>query len=337
MADAVGAAFWSFRPGQKAVVFYDDDSVWHERRILLRGGSPGHYWIATPDADVYEEDLRGQAEDGPRRVRLVPFGIRTLANLRTAVYRFREEWTHEQMKKLVKEAIAMHVAAYGNDPGADESEVELADGSSQSFGSFIGARQSRRLTGKGPLHRKPDNGWTPPTTRPGAWRVADPRGHLDVGMRLDPGGTMDVRLGEGEGVLWKDPLWIRVEWVEDDSLPAWKASRVKELQTVVSVNEGGDLALDLGLPAPPGPSTPLPDAENDLKETKGGGDGEDVRTLWVLYDEQNERYRPWRQVVQDSSAHSFKDWPHQGPQTALHTLKHFLRHGGEPKAWMELF
>ena len=50
--------------GTKAVVWYSDDTVWHERLILLPGSAPGLYWVWTPDGDIYEEDLQGKAKEG---------------------------------------------------------------------------------------------------------------------------------------------------------------------------------------------------------------------------------------------------------------------------------
>ena len=48
--------------GTKAVVFYTDDVVWHERIVLLPGHDPNVYWVLTPDEDIYEEDLGGKAQ-----------------------------------------------------------------------------------------------------------------------------------------------------------------------------------------------------------------------------------------------------------------------------------
>ena len=58
-----GAGFW-MEIGTKAVVWYSDDTVWHERLILLPGSAPGLYWVWTPDGDIYEEDLQGKAKEG---------------------------------------------------------------------------------------------------------------------------------------------------------------------------------------------------------------------------------------------------------------------------------
>lgn len=58
----------------------------------------------------------------------------------------------------------------------------------------------------------------------------------------------------------------------------------------------------------------------------------DARTLCVDYDAQGVRYKEWRLVVQESA-----DWPHAGPATVMHLLKHMHRIGGDPKLWLELW
>ena len=113
--------------------------------------------------------------------------------------------------------------------------------------------------------------------------------------------------------------WLRIERVEDSSFEAWLENRRAELGLIA------DKALnqDLGIPEP-GPSPIQEDAGDTIKDAVV----DDARTLWVEYDSQGERHREWRKVVQDSSVSSWTDWPHQGPQSTLHMLKHCLRHGG---------
>ena len=99
--------------GTKAVVFYTDDVVWHERIVLLPGHDPNVYWVLTPDEDIYEEDLVGKAQDGPDKVRVVPPGIRTLANLRKGIYRFRGEMDDAFLEGKIREAFQSHASAEG--------------------------------------------------------------------------------------------------------------------------------------------------------------------------------------------------------------------------------
>ena len=61
---------------------------------------------------------------------------------------------------------------------------------------------------------------------------------------------------------------------------------------------------------------------------------EDARTLSVEFDDQGERYKPWRDLVKQCREYAFSDWPHEGPQTVLHLVRHMLKNGGLPKQWL---
>ena len=49
---------------------------------------------------------------------------------------------------------------------------------------------------------------------------------------------------------------------------------------------------------------------------------EDMRTLWIDVDGQQERHKEWRAVVQESHVERFPDCPVEGPDTVMHLLKH---------------
>ncbi|CAE7628065.1 pksN [Symbiodinium sp. CCMP2592] len=320
-------AFWKLRPGNKAVVYYDDDDVWHERRVLLPGGSPESYWVRTPDADLYEEDFQGGSSEGPRRVRHVPFGVKTLPNLRVAVYRFKEDLTDDDLRKWIKEAIQEHTRSYGREPDLSDVQVELADGSLAPIQDVVGVRRpARRLTGKGPRDRTE----TPGASGPGTWLVADPRHGLPLGSPIIPDFNKDLKLDDENGVARVRGQWVRVEWVATGQEASWKKARASELNSHLESDEA--LADDLKL-LPAVKDTPEDDEGTVFKDKAG----EDVRTLWIIYDDQNERHREWRSVVQECVTHSFADWPYQGPQSTMHMLKHIQRHGGEPKSWLQLW
>ena len=38
-------------------------------------------------------------------------------------------------------------------------------------------------------------------------------------------------------------------------------------------------------------------------------------------------------VVQECVEYRYEDWPHSGPATVHHLLKHFYKYGGDPKLW----
>ena len=83
------------------------------------------------------------------------------------------------------------------------------------------------------------------------------------------------------------------------------------------------------------PDSNLKADEGEAAKATVGDEGDDVRTLRVVYDSQGERFRDCRQTAQDSTSPRFADWPHSGPPSLLCCLKHFCKHGGEPKSWFQ--
>ena len=336
MAGVGAEVFWRFRAGARVVVFYQDDTVWHERYILAPGHHAETYWIVTPDDDVYEEDLRGRSPDGPSRVREVPPGIRTLPNLRTSVYRFREAMTDAYLKAKIKVALREHEEAYGSIASMADWQVDLPSGGTVTLGGLIG----RRLAGKGPAGQRTeqaDAGWK---DTPGhSWLAAEPRGGIRLGDVLVPNPGADVELGDTDGVFLRDGRWLRGELVPDTLRDAWIQERINSLTSVRP--QPIALADILGIPADTvaieaaNQDTTL-DKEKDKEEGQTGGEN-DARTLWVEYDEQGERHREWRKVVADCVVHSWKDWPHEGPPSLQFALKQFGKIGGDPRVWFQLW
>ena len=71
------------------------------------------------------------------------------------------------------------------------------------------------------------------------------------------------------------------------------------------------------------------------KEDSGeSASSEEVRTLWVDFDDQGERHKRWREVVTESYTPAYDEKPLEGPLTALHVMKHMERHGGDPRQWL---
>ena len=308
--------------GAKVIVWYTDDDVWHERIVLAPGLVAGTWWVLTPDGDVYEESLLGKAKDGPDKVRHVPFGVRTLANLRRGVYRFKKPLDDAELKGHVRQAHEAHRSAHGRLPGDGTGQVLLADGSLVGLEGWLQPRF--RVTAKGPRRAAVQHGPIPAGSR---WRVADPRGSFTLGMEVRALQGDDLRLSDTDGVIVREGRWLRVEVVEDDAFDEWLSRRQLEL----GVSEAVSIDKALGVGSLDEPETQI--TEEKVKPSEV----DDARTLWVEYDSQGERYRDWRRVVQDSSSSIFSDWPHQGPQSTLHMLKHCLKHGGEPRSWMQLW
>eukprot|EP00439_Symbiodinium_sp_Y106_P018590 s2454_g2.t1 len=72
--------------------------------------------------------MRGKSVDRPAKVRFVPVGVKTLPNLRKAVYRFRDEVTDQALLTKVREAYREHKAAYGGSGVYPEQPLRLPSG-----------------------------------------------------------------------------------------------------------------------------------------------------------------------------------------------------------------
>ena len=69
----VEVGWWSTSvPGDRCVVFFDGDDVYHERWMIWPMGE-SQWMILTPDGDIYAERLDGsRPDDGPIFSRPVP-------------------------------------------------------------------------------------------------------------------------------------------------------------------------------------------------------------------------------------------------------------------------
>ncbi|CAE7261188.1 NHX3 [Symbiodinium sp. CCMP2592] len=110
-------------------VGYSDDDVWHERVVLLPGKTENCYWIVTPDLDVYEEDLGGNATDGPEK-----------------------EVTNDFVEEKILEAWREHEATHGEVPDVEGEMIVLPDGSSRLLSGLVPRRRLRLKSGAGKLH-----------------------------------------------------------------------------------------------------------------------------------------------------------------------------------------
>ena len=62
----------------------------------------------------------------------------------------------------------------------------------------------------------------------------------------------------------------------------------------------------------------------------------DVRVLSVIFDDQGDRHKDWKAVVQESSDCSgYGDWPFEGEAVSLSMGRHFYRHDGTPLSWLD--
>lgn len=336
-------AYLSIRPGATLAHWYQDDSCWHERRALWRV-KEGTWVIVTPDSDVYAEDLRG-VPDGPSRVKIKGVHFKYWSRVGGACYKFASPIAESELKALIRRGYEEAALEEGFDSDWRPTEVVVGEDIRDFEEFFGGSFLPRRLRAKQALrHQEPvpdaDPGtprfkldFIPPADAGSSWRVADPRGGVDLGRRVTPDADTDLALDSDNGVAKVEGHWVRVEKVPDKDLEAWKARRRDELAGIKG--NGAGLEDDLGIRIDS--KAAASGSEVAKEELEKGKVGEDVRTLWVLYDEQGERHREWRSVIQEASTHSFSDWPYQGPQSTLHISKHMQRHGGDPKLWMQIW
>ncbi|CAE6954480.1 unnamed protein product [Symbiodinium sp. CCMP2592] len=135
-AESLSPRLLEDEPGRLLRVWYSDDDVWHERLVLLPGRRADVFWIVTPDIDIYEENLAGNASGGPEKVRELAHGARTRYS--RPVYKFRAAWRE-------------HSDVCGMPPEIKGLSVDLPEGSEQPLERLLGGPSTprRRLTGKG--------------------------------------------------------------------------------------------------------------------------------------------------------------------------------------------
>ena len=284
--------------GTKVVVFYTDDVVWHERMVFLPGHEPNMYWVLTPDDDVYEEDLGGNAEDGPDKVRVVPPGIRTLANLRTGVYRFRGDMDDAFLEEKIREALQSHTNAYGARPELDSAAVRLPSGTHKQLSDL---QPRRRLRGKRDTTavQPGDVSAILPSPRPRregvlaeAWVVIYSATGKDLGSQVTPPSSSQVVTLDG------------------------KHFRL--------YSEDGGVVMAQGCTA-----EEAPDVSRVAKGATSGEAAEerDLRVLPIIFDSADERWRTLSEAVPEYEELDFEDFPLQGPRTVYHDVRQLRRQG----------
>ena len=158
----------------------------------------------------------------------------------------------------------------------------------------------------------------------------------EVGVPSHPFGTTFEKLPAGSRRTSSRALFrvgvddfITAELVRESLVPTWSdgfRSRVGQLVTTPR----GEKPLDRALTNHGSVDEEVDDGPGD-----GGGQYQEARTLAVEYDEQGKRHKEWRSVVGESTHEYYPDFPVTGPCSAIDVCKHFLRHGGTPKMWLQ--
>ena len=338
IGDAEVECYRNLKAGQRILLWYSDDNVWHENLVgLIIGGQD--VILYTPDHDLYVESVGCRGVNGPVKLRGLGPRLGCPRGLHGRIYRFRETIDDDLIRKVIREAIYHYEAETG---ASAPIPVKVMDstGTEVDFHTFYGGRfVPRRL---GAARAAPDQ--TMPTVHsagpavPAAvrtvetappdyvWLCAEPLGGLSLGQEVSLNLSTDVQVGDQTALAFRQGHWVKIELIRvEDSLGY--AERRRRLFTVEdAVAEDGQKTLLDRLGKGAAAESPKANDEN-----------EEVRTLWVDYDNQGERFKTWRDAVKESYTPSFDEKPLEGPLTCLHVMKHTERHGGDPRQWLILW
>ncbi len=106
VGDVEEACYQGLKPGSRILLWYADDTVWHEALVglVLEGDEIVMY---TPDQDLYVEKVGCKGDQGPIKLRgLLPNG-NLPRNLRAAAYRFREKVTDDLIRQVFRDSLAL--------------------------------------------------------------------------------------------------------------------------------------------------------------------------------------------------------------------------------------
>ena len=323
-----GEVLSACRPGQRALVWYVDDHVYHERVLIWRVNDTTWYAL-TPDADMYAEDWSGTSEDGPRSFLLKGQDYEYLSRIRLPVYRFvsypddgaLREHIETAFKELGNAATAVGAWRPRHVVNSKGQEVEAT----LFLGRLLVPRRVRRLGG-GQIDEVPELGGA---DRDMMTRKVDPAPEGFVWLAFDH--SSDFSLGSEIGDL-RDSIKLDASTGVVRGPKAWTLIKLVKVTDGPEFVEQRETALRGLLKTPSSETVATPKQEVHVE---GGEDvQEDARTLSVEFDDQGERYKPWRDLVKECREYGYPDWPHEGPQTVLHLLRHMLKNGGSPKQWL---
>ena len=318
-------------PGKRVLLWYPDDSVWHEAMVGLVVDEEQAV-IYTPDQDLYVERLSCLGEEGPTKLRGLKERLTLPRNLRAKAYRFRERITDEVIKKVFRQSLTM-----AREEGFSDEVPEMAfnaSGEAVTVDELFGGSFVRsRVKGKGGVGvmSPPDAVASPknarivtPALADAVWVAAEPLGGLQLGQEVSLSSEQDIQCGARCAMALRQGQWVKVEMIPLTEVADY-ADRRRALFGGLRMPGSGEM------PELAGKSKEAADKRADDDQ-----DGE-VRTLWVDFDEHGERFKRWRDVVKESFTPVFPETPLEGPTTALHLIKHAERHGGDPRLWLQLW
>mmetsp|Transcript_1625 Transcript_1625/g.4785 ORF Transcript_1625/g.4785 Transcript_1625/m.4785 type:complete len:382 (-) Transcript_1625:314-1459(-) len=303
-----------FEPGERALIFYHGDAVWHERLVLATVDQlSGKQIICTPDGDIYVEVLATPPLCSVRRLaphRHPPAGIaRGLCHMMENGHRGRD-FSAAELTLLLEdgrqlaavERANLGLAALPVGPAMPPAPLPLAAPLLPlAFGAGAGGHRA-----------DPGLGAVPPalpTVPMGCDLVAlQSVPSVSAGTVISP---MLCFAAVDDRYIVGLPSGQRVccQIMGSASIHAW-ADRQKAA---------------FGIAAPP-PPAPQAFGVGGAVETRS----DEARVLAVRYNALGERHREFRDCIEKGSETKWDDWGISGPRTALWVARYCLENGGTP-------
>ncbi|CAK9032346.1 Protein disulfide isomerase-like 2-1 [Durusdinium trenchii] len=316
VGDVEEECYRNLTSGSRVLLWYSDDHVWHEALIgLVLGGE--QVVMYTPDKDLYIESIGCKGLEGPIRLRGLKPDLGLPSRLRAPAYRFREIISDTLIKQVFRDSVKLAEREAGCSVALPTHILNHA-GQRKTLEEFFGGSfvRSRQPTPIGKLDKSSDSPKNAVKVQPAlgdfVWLAAEPLGGLILGQEVSLNSETGVQVGTSCALALRKGVWVKVDMVKLSEVEGY-ADRRRALFGVSSAAGSGEC--------------PQP----------GKGGSNDVRTLWVDFDEHGDRYKRWRDVCKESYTPSFDQTPLEGPTTGLHLIKHAERHGGDPRLWMQLW
>ena len=369
--DAAEPAFWSsLLGGDFVLAWYVNDDVWHEHQVLWKIGHSAV--IMTVDGDLYLTRMFGDATSGPEKLLAVGRDRTLPPGVLEAVYRFTSYPSSDEHRRHLRAAYYLVVAeaeqrqlemvavddvvndhgvvvsintyfggqflsnrAVGKQPPALPARIALADLGADA----VPERSPRPVL---PLLREVLAGGEtasviPSTPADCIWMVSE------LGQALPLGSQVAMCAGDlvfgsvGYHAHHGQPVAVAAILILEAG--NYRDSRLRQIRDDLAAADPGltprglpdsvDLRARLGFTAAPG------EENTPVERVKDGSEKGDARTLWIDYDEQGSRFKDWRDVVRESQAYPFDGAPLEGPPSCLHLMRHWQRHGGNPRLWLD--
>lgn len=207
--DDAEAVLSTCRPGQVAIVWYSDDTVYHER-ILVWKVDATTWHVLTPDGDVYAEDWSGRGSDGPVSFKLKGTDFRYYSRVSKPVYRFSEFPSDNEFRQHVETALK-DLGEFGNVPSWRPSKVVDMKGNECDAVAYLGRLLvPRRIYGRGTVQEPhlPEADARPNRGIPSApdgqmWVNSSLQRSTPVGKEINQGLDEGLLLNSTTGAVWR--------------------------------------------------------------------------------------------------------------------------------------